>query len=520
MSVMVGMVDQLQGASNYLNYRPNPSQISRTIVCRAQSRKEYLDVSMLLDSNTARLPGDGEGNLEITEATHVVVGIGYGAEAYCILAQELDSDVNQVAREEAEDNISKLATKMENFLSDRQDLTEFKERFDQKEKELITGLKCQFYSDCQPQIVRECDYFEAYNNFINLIEQMKKTDSGMDKAVPISAILCPIRVLMKSTGRLERMFEYREVSASLADRFSRIYVELKQISVKAETFRTATKGVDRLSLRQFGEVIGKYRILLREGLNKAVLKARENVYSNDNLVEMIVNISENHPLFRPSRLKQWIDYKQSELELSAKIRKVKGIIFCASKTQVEKELAECFDSEYGLVLMIPTLDEQSSRILQAMTHYVTIFTEFAVEKEELAHEELPWHVVRDRRKLVLDKIRELANHVKCNENLESRVKFFITFNEAGKEFGCSYSVYEADNILKENLNQLPGPPTDLQIQLSNRSKRRAKTSFICLQWNFEDLGPCLAIFWSNSDQKEALTSLGPDERRPSRARLE
>ncbi len=134
---------------------------------------------------------------------------------------------------------------------------------------------------------------------------------------------------------------------------------------------------------------------------------------------MIVNISENHPPFRPSRLKQWIVYKQSELELSTKIRNVKGIIFCASKTQVEKELAECFDNEYGLVLMIPALDEQSNRILQAMTHYVTIFTEFAVEKEELGDEEFPWHVVLDRRKLVLDKIRELANHVKRNENLES-----------------------------------------------------------------------------------------------------
>ncbi len=121
--------------------------------------------------------------------THVVVGICYGAEAYCILTQDLDSDVDQDAREEAEDSISKLATKMENFLSDRQDVAGFMEQFDQKEKQLIIRLKCQLYSDFQPQNVRECNYFEAYNNFIKLIEIMQKTDSGMDKAVPISAIL-------------------------------------------------------------------------------------------------------------------------------------------------------------------------------------------------------------------------------------------------------------------------------------------------------------------------------------------
>lgn len=203
-STVAGLIDKkYQGASHYINDRPNSAQVTRTLGCRIKTKREHLDLKTLV-SQDAPCIVDHQTEIPKLEATHVVVGVTYGAEAYYVLAQELvDKDQNdQDAKEDVEENLPSIGNKMENYLRDNQNLMSFKDQLDKKEQELINKhLKCRLYSDFQ-----------------------------------------------SSTGT------------------------------------------------------GK-------SLKTAVVKARKE--GDDVEVEGVVNIAENHPLFKPSRLKRWLSYRSS-----------------------------------------------------------------------------------------------------------------------------------------------------------------------------------------------------------------
>ncbi len=56
-----------------------------------------------------------------------MVGVTYGAEAYCVLTQDFNviDEADEDAREEAEEKLTKIVGKMEDALNDKQDLNEF-----------------------------------------------------------------------------------------------------------------------------------------------------------------------------------------------------------------------------------------------------------------------------------------------------------------------------------------------------------------------------------------------------------
>ncbi len=219
--------------------------------------------------------------------------------------------------------------------------------------------------------------------------------------------------------------------------------------------------ISRPDFNQFTQVVSKFKDLLKASWRESIVKARESEDEDDREVERVAHIAETHHLFNISRLNQWLRFKKAEMEMVEKLDSINGITFLADETQLEKELAFSFDSRHSLVLYIPSLDQSTREILCHMKNYVDTYTRLIAGDAENADDScdeigLPWHMVTDKRKQVLDKIRELVDFVKKNkQHPENDVQFFILPEEGGKKFGCSYSVYQADNLLKDNLTQLP-----------------------------------------------------------------
>ena len=466
-STVAGLIDKYKGASNYLNDRQNPAQATRIFVCRVKCKREHLDLSIL--SNI--LAGTDQ-----KAATHIVTRVTYGAEAYCVLSQDLDNETDQDARDEAEEHLSMITSTMEVSLADNQNLTQFRDSFDKEKKQLANRLKCRLYADLQSQPVRECNIYDAYKHFLKLIEQTQKMDG--DKAVPISIQLCPLKVFNNQTVPF-----HRDVDADLTSRCCRIWDELERILARAE----AIKKVNRSSLNAFVTAVSKYQDLLRKGFKTSVLKARENSNGDDDEVERVANLAERHPIFQPDRLMQWIQYKQAEVEMATTIAN-SGITFLANKKQVEKELIDSFNKKYALVLYLPPLDDRTNEILEEIKDYLKTYTKLVVVEAEDEDEEVdktPWHMVQRKRKQLLETLREFADHVEANRHLERDVQFFVTFGESGQGFGYRYSVYEAGKILKDNINRLPAPPSGLMI---NRTTKTPKKITILIEWSYKDLG--------------------------------
>ncbi|XP_046639892.1 uncharacterized protein LOC124321020 [Daphnia pulicaria] len=506
-TVIAGLIEKYRGAVGYLNHRQGLAQVSRTLICRISKWEENLDITTILDNKTPLNHASGDEKpspkLEICP-THIVAGITYGAEAYCVLTQELNGNKeDEEAREAAEEYLSNIAAKMEEALKEKQNLAEFNDQFDKAEKKKLNRLKCHLYVDLLTPAFRECNVVDAYKNCLKLIQQVQISDIGnTSKIVPIAVRLFPLKVIMEQAGgELGVPYEFQDVDGELIVRCCHVLDELERVDAKIEVFRNSNKKVSLTSLNQFEKTLTKYKEIMKMNFKKGIVKARQT--GDEEEIKKLVNIAETHSLFKPTQLKRWLRYKQAEFEMSRKMSTTNKIVFLNDKKQLENELCDSFEKKYALVLSIPPLDERTNDILLEMKNYVETYEklvetrkrtssddmdEYSSEPED---DDLPWHMIPRKEKQVMIKIRELAAHIEKNKHLEDKVQFLVLFGERGtKKLVCRYSLYEDGQLLKDNVNQLPRPPTMLQVFSETRNTSKGMSS-IQLKWNCEDLGfPC------------------------------
>ncbi len=95
-SILVGLLetqaDNLKSASRYINEKSNPTEVTRTFLFWALTKKEHLHFPQF-PNNINKTEG------KAGDATHVVVGITYGAGAYCALSHKVQDDADEDDRE-------------------------------------------------------------------------------------------------------------------------------------------------------------------------------------------------------------------------------------------------------------------------------------------------------------------------------------------------------------------------------------------------------------------------------------
>ena len=134
-SVVANLIEEYCGATLYLNDRWKETQATRTLICRIQTGKKFLDMATLMKNEAPYFPTDEKEIKKLiksSEATHVVVGLIYGYESYCVIAKDLDDDQEDTRKEE-EERLSELATQFVNGLEDCVDPSDFQLQFDKEE---------------------------------------------------------------------------------------------------------------------------------------------------------------------------------------------------------------------------------------------------------------------------------------------------------------------------------------------------------------------------------------------------
>ncbi|XP_059350993.1 uncharacterized protein LOC132087917 [Daphnia carinata] len=489
---MAGHKEKYRGATKYLSDRARPSEASQVLICRAKSRKVRLNLQTLISQDVPRLVAskdEVESSTSTTLPTHMVVGVTYGAEAYCVLALESGED----AREKDEEYLSEIASKMAAALHDNLDFCGFKDLFNAIEKKQLTRIKCRLYTDLPMSPFQECSVFDTFKECHKLIEQVRKGDIRNKTIVPIAVRLCPLKDIMGPAADVYP--EYQNVDPELVTRCCRIWEALDGICAKSVAIRA--------SLRQFEKAIDKYQQLVQKALGRSIVEARQT--GKEDEIEKVVKMAENHTIFKPSRLERWLRCKQAEYEMSCQISSITDINCLANNEELKKHLEVAFDKKYSLVLSIPPLDEHTNKTLEDMKEYVATYKKLAQVRDDEntddsstddEEDDLPWHMLKHKQGPVLTKIHELVDHLENNKDLEKNIQCLIVFDEALEKFGCHYSVYHTGNLLKDNLSQLPAPPTDLRIYVSDirNVKEKPSSSTIRLEWKYADLGlPCFFL---------------------------
>ncbi|KZS05913.1 Uncharacterized protein APZ42_030901 [Daphnia magna] len=235
-SVMAGLIEKYRGAAKYLSNRASPLEASQVLICRAKSRKVSLDLQTLMSQDVPHLvesKNEVESSTSKTLPTHVVVGVTYGAEAYCVLALESDEH----AQEKDQEYLSEIASKMEAALSKSLDFYGFKDLFNEEERKQLTRIKCRLYVDLQTSPFQEGSVFSTFKQCHKLIEQVRKGDIRNKKIVPIAVLLCPLKAIM---GPAVGVYpEYQDVDSELLDRCCRTWEALDSICANFRQIQTA-----------------------------------------------------------------------------------------------------------------------------------------------------------------------------------------------------------------------------------------------------------------------------------------
>ncbi len=500
-SVTAGLIEDLKGASCFVNDRPDPRKVTLTIVWTYKTREEfYVDLQSLASQEDSRT--DMLGNRyqpESEGATHLVVSVFYGAETILVLSLDLDGEEDdEEIRKEAAANLSKIMDKFLDAMRKHQEVANFKKELILKEeKHLLARLKCRVYADLQIEPVVECSIFDAYK----LVNQASALCSGKSN-VPIAIQLCPLKVLLDGPAgkNVSTGFDlyYRDMPDYSVANCCEVLSDLKRMIIKVEILMEANSGADCSTLREFAALVSKYHQDVKAAFKTSVIAARRN--SRDGLDgRKIAEMAEKHPLFSSSRLQNWLSYKEGELETTEWIasRAGEGITVMSHRNQLSQQRGDNCSKRYALVLFVPSLDEKTNSVLSAMKKCADQkFCESHDKDTGIKNEEQSWFLMQQKRKFLLARIREFASYVKKNQSFSDQVEWIVTFSESSRPFSCSYSIYESGKPLKEKIERLPGPPTGLRLfhpHSPASEAKRAKTTFssVCLEWDNGNLGfPC------------------------------
>ena len=502
MSYMVGLIENTESPiSYYLNDRPDPGQATCSIMCHATSREEKLDLLSLVNQQVPHLltsihVQENEEDLE-SSATHVVTSVFYGVEIYCILAQDIDAGDEE--RKEIEKNLIVMANKWIEALNEFEEPLKFQKRFNSQEKHLMTQLRCRLYANLQTQPMIECSYLDSYIKSFEVLQTLFTftEDLRNSKAVPIAIQLCPLNAILAENDAMAKL-TYRDVDFSLVDRVSRLLSELNKVIISAEKIYEANiTSFDSDSLPEFLGLVSKFQGFLKSKLKQSVMVARSSCDSSDSAVSSFLQDVERHLLFKPSELKLWLKCKTEEMDIVDWMEKTAGTgIDFLSKDKLENHLKNSLD--YSVVFIVP--GERTSAILADMKHCAFNLEEFwfcyAEHAISASNDDQSWYNIPVQKKLVLQKIQQLATHVERNKKITKQVNYIVSFIEGNKPFTCSYSVYQGDKLIKDKIFRLPDAPTGLRLfslpvpSAKTREAKRAKssTSSVRLQWDYEILG--------------------------------
>ena len=434
LSIASGLIDHNNGAGHYLNYA-HQSNSPAILILRIESREECLDLQNFLKKVFPSISTDGT----IVKATHVVVGVTYGVESYCVLTKDLSHSDGDAGVEEAINYLVDLATKLLNSLENNQNSTDFMNQLDKEEKLALARLKCRTYTDLKTESFQEeGNVFDVYKFYYELIHEIQQ---GNDKAIPITFTLCPLKDIVDSVNGVE----YRDVDSDLVARCCQLFTRLEQVKSNVEMKQKKIHPTQSALFEYYTSSVIKFTELVKEKLKNCVLKAR-CCSDEDQEISTIVDLVDNRWPFNHSLPELWMEYTETE---ELEIKPHEELSFANSINQLDEELSLPSNKKYFLVLFVPALDEQTNRELETMLTCLTdckIFEDYFMDNIKHTGDQIYSSLIKCRQ--VQKKIRQLYN-LATNSLKYKQFKLVIAPKEEDGGFGYRCSFYEVKNFVAD-----------------------------------------------------------------------
>ncbi|XP_067237067.1 neoverrucotoxin subunit alpha-like [Chanodichthys erythropterus] len=299
-SFLGGLVE-VRGSAKYLHDTKSSNQQSRvTEYFSETTRFEQLTMSQMGQITYPQV-------FEQKTATHVVVAVLYGAQAFMVFDRTFSEEEN---KQEVEEELNVMVKKIPEFSSEAN--ATFK--MTDAEKKMAEKIACTFHGDVRLE-QKPTTYMEA----LSLYKMLPTLLKNPQNQVPVKVWLYPLHLLNSKAAQVER-----EISTSVALETEAIIEELGEAErtyneLSRNTLVNSFKDI-KARLRSFQNSFSTYKSMLLKAIGR-VLPAIRGGEMEEKSLEDILKIHRSSP-FSAEMLNQWLNVAKSELHILSSLTKL------------------------------------------------------------------------------------------------------------------------------------------------------------------------------------------------------
>uniref|UniRef100_A0A8C4TSH4 Uncharacterized LOC114644947 n=1 Tax=Erpetoichthys calabaricus TaxID=27687 RepID=A0A8C4TSH4_ERPCA len=296
-SFLCGLIEA-DGAAKYLNDTKSSKRQSRvTLHYGMTTRMEHLSWSHLGNQNVV-YPEVFEQKL----ATHVVIGVLYGAQAFFVF------DKRNSKEEQSQDITQKLEILIQKCISeDGKDL-----KMTDTDKKITDHLNCTFYSFSALHH-NPTSFQDAMEIYSNLPSKLGKDDK---LTVPILVWLYPLKHLNSRAAQL-----VQEISVALVSKSQEVLEEIDEHIMRCNDIMNdnVVKNfpVIKKNAEQFKSVLNQYKCIFQKDLARVLPNIRGGGANEEQLAD-ILKKKEESP-FNKCAITTWLDKREKEISMLTKV---------------------------------------------------------------------------------------------------------------------------------------------------------------------------------------------------------
>ncbi|KAM6897532.1 neoverrucotoxin subunit alpha-like [Xenentodon cancila] len=319
-SCLCGLV-KVEGSAKYLNDQKKFTNQSRVTF----QYKATTHFKQLFMSNTAILNKHQIREVKKFSATHVVVGILYGANAFFVFdSQKLDTSSVQ----DIQGNMHAVITKIPSFNVDGQ----VKIHLTEQEKALTDKFSCKFHGDFI--LKSNPSTFEAAVK--TYVELPKLLGEKKENTVPMKVWLMPLKKL-----NLKAVEVKSDVSVGLVKNVCDALEKLRQMETRCNDCLAdevaAMFPPIKEAFRSFQNLCSRYRSSIQKIMKEKLPSIREGAEDESSLNQLFED-KDKLP-FSHKELSKWLDRKEREVNvIRSCVQIMEGIKIVSSQSELDREV--------------------------------------------------------------------------------------------------------------------------------------------------------------------------------------
>ncbi|EFX66158.1 hypothetical protein DAPPUDRAFT_263562 [Daphnia pulex] len=434
-------------------------------------------------------------------ATHVVVAVTYGLEAFCIFSrQQPKSNTTTNDDDEVIERMRIYARIFADRLMDDRNHLEADQDQEGDEEDggqcfIPLDLQCILYSDLN-QVKNGAKSWTSKP----VAEQYEACRAVMrhpvNKAIPVKVLLYPLGKLMPNVeGKLKIPPNVRDVSPNLVLRCQMIWNRLQRIRWDTDDLIDDLRGyhckplMTYKRIMEFGELITKYVGVLLKALAQWTISVRRGEITEEDVMAKKIKAVETQSPFLPNELKCWLNRRKQQIKTFKKLDQLPNVRLVSGVKNLKKELRNGNKGSYAVVISLTF--GMPDALVNDMKSYVEkkcwTKDDCWTERDRKAEAMMESSTLTHCRKMFVA-AQEFSNWVTNNNSDNTNVQYIILYDErigvgeispSTKIYDCGTGTALKFNSTFESNFTIPKAPGPVTVEKNHRG-------VITLSWTTEE----------------------------------